>query len=322
MRPATGRVPPGGRRAATGRRAAGRPRVGRGRPDRWGARRCRGRGRRPAGRARCRRPGSRRRPRPPGRRRTPSACATKSATLNGSSGSTRSRPWCGTRARSAGGGLGRPDVEAAEDLARIGRDDRRRAGRRADRLGEADRELGLAGGGRPADDDEGRHARRVGHASDERTPQRVWPGVVDPDDDRPADQRRLAGQVDELVGARAAGQSGRVCAAVARFGPIARALVVVIVVVRPGWRHAVHQDLDLAAQPGPVALEPDPLLERQQRVQSAPLVGRRRRRRRGESPACPVAASRRRRRPGRSGRSRAAAASPRTGPRSRRRTRR
>ena len=62
----------------------------------------------------------------PGRR---AACATKSATLNGWSGSTRSRPWWATRARSAGARLGRPDVEAAEDLARIGRDDRPPAAR-------------------------------------------------------------------------------------------------------------------------------------------------------------------------------------------------
>ena len=34
--------------------------------------------------------------------------ATKSATLNGSSGSTRSRPWCGTRARSAAVALAVP----------------------------------------------------------------------------------------------------------------------------------------------------------------------------------------------------------------------
>ena len=72
------------------------------------ARRCRGRGRPRAGRARCRRRGSRRRRAPRGRARTPRAWAAKSATLNGSSGSTRSRPWCGTRARSAAVALAVP----------------------------------------------------------------------------------------------------------------------------------------------------------------------------------------------------------------------
>ena len=93
--------------------------------------------------------------------RTARACVAKSATLNGSSGSTRSRPWCGTRARSAAVDLGRADVEAAEDLARIGRDDRHGPAARRRPPPEPDRQLGLAGGRGARDDDE---RRGVGHA--------------------------------------------------------------------------------------------------------------------------------------------------------------
>ena len=85
---------------------------------------------------------------------------------------------------------------------------------------------------------------------------------------------------------------------------------------------AVDEDLDLAAEPGLVALEPDRLLERQQLVQPAPLVVRRDvvgEARRGR--AGPLASTRPRR-PGRSGRARAGGASTRTAPRSRRRSRR
>ena len=68
-------------------------------------------------------------------------------------------------ARPVGGrGLGRPDVEAAEDLAGVGRDDRDRAAVALDRLGEPDGQLGLAGRGRPADHDQRRHLRLVRHA--------------------------------------------------------------------------------------------------------------------------------------------------------------
>ena len=139
--PARPRAGPGGR----GRRAAPR-------------RRCRARSRAGTGRSRqrARRPhhGSRapRSPRWRGR--------TKSATANRSEGSTRSRPACGTRARSAALDLGRPDVEAAVDLARIGRDDRHGPPGGDDPFGQPDGELGLAGRGRAGDDDQRRSAMR------------------------------------------------------------------------------------------------------------------------------------------------------------------
>ena len=94
------------RREAVGVEVA--PRGRRGPPGRSAARRCRGRARPRAGRARCRRRGSRRRRARRSSARTPRACVAKSATLNGSSGSTRSRPWCGTRARSAAVALAVP----------------------------------------------------------------------------------------------------------------------------------------------------------------------------------------------------------------------
>ncbi len=56
---------------------------------------------------------------------------------------------------------------------------------RDERLGELDREAGLAGRGRPGDDDE---RRRGAHAVDERASQRVRAGVVDADR-RPRDRR-------------------------------------------------------------------------------------------------------------------------------------
>ena len=90
------------RRSASGSRPSpsGPPRVRHGWPGRSGARRCPGRARRHEDRARSRRPGSRPRPARRSRSSASRAWATKSATLNGWSGSTRSRPWCGTRARS------------------------------------------------------------------------------------------------------------------------------------------------------------------------------------------------------------------------------
>jgi len=55
------------------------------------------------------------------------------------------------------GRLRRADVEPAIDLARVGRDDLDRAAKLvAQRERETDREAGLAGRGRPADDDERR----------------------------------------------------------------------------------------------------------------------------------------------------------------------
>ena len=77
---------------ARARRRSAPPRGGRAAPGRSAARRCRGRARPRAGRARSRRRGSRRRRARSIPARTSRAWAAKSATLNGWSGSTRSRP--------------------------------------------------------------------------------------------------------------------------------------------------------------------------------------------------------------------------------------
>ena len=71
-------------------------------------------------------------------------------------GSTRSRPWCGMPRRSVDRRLRRPDVEAAVDLSRVGRDDLGgdplpRQARR-----DVDREPGLAGRRRAGDDEQRR----------------------------------------------------------------------------------------------------------------------------------------------------------------------
>ena len=291
-RRASGRSRSGARRAPRRHRPRAPPRaraLGRGRSA---ARPCRGRGRRRAGRARSRRRGSRRRPRPAIAASAGPACAAKSATLNGSSGSTRSRPWCGTRARSAALDLGRADVEAAEDLARIGRDDLGRPASAMSASASRDRQAGLAGRGRAGDDDERRCAarsrawrRRPGAGSGEGSPERVRAGVVDADRRRatraasPARSRwtslLLAGPAGEVdaVGAGAAARRlggprrGRDVAAAGRSR-------------RRGPRPSRPSHAS-------VALEPDRLLEREERVEPAPLVGRPARRRRGASPACP-----------------------------------
>ena len=140
-------------------------------------------------------------------------------------------------------------------------------------------------------------------ASGEGAAQRVRAGVVDPDasTSRP---RSVAGpaQVDELV-----------LAASGRERPARRGRAAGRRPVPSSWSwlrggvDGVDEDLDLAAEPGPVALEPDPLLEREELVQAAAL-----RRPATSSARCvggragPLA-RRRPRRPGRSGPSRAGA---------------
>ena len=138
------------------------------------------------------------------RARTPRACVAKSATLNGSSGSTRSRPWCGTRARSAAVALAVPMSrprktcrESAEMI--VGGPAARR-----DRLGERDRQPVLPVAVAPGDDDE-RRARRS--RADERAPQRVRAGVVDADRDLATDER-LVTRRDGRACCRASGRTG------------------------------------------------------------------------------------------------------------------
>ena len=48
-----------------------------------------------------------------------------------------------------------------------------------------------------------------------------------------------------------------------------------VVVVGPGWADLVDEHLARPADPGPVALEADALLELEQRVEAAALLGRR-----------------------------------------------
>ena len=109
-----------------------------------------------------------------------------------------------------GGGLGRPDVEAPVDLARIGGDDLDRSAARRERLGELDRERGLAGRGRAADDDERRRrghadARRPAVMPDRHPAQRVGPGVLDADR-RPRGRRAPAGRPGGRACCRASGR--------------------------------------------------------------------------------------------------------------------
>src|SRR6185369_15930252 len=81
---------------------------------------------------------------------------------------------------------------------------------------------------------------------------------------QPPDQLRAAGEVDELVLTRPPGDHRA-------WHPVRRAAAVLVVIVAPGWRYRVDEDLDLATDPRPVPLQPDPLLQREQLVEPAPL---------------------------------------------------
>ena len=194
-------------------------------------------------------------------------------------------------------------------------------------LRQRDRQARLAGRGRAADDDERR--RRRGHGtsrrSGERPAQRVRAGVLDAD----ADERARRGPASPPRGRACSRASGRRggrrppagrrtrratprCRRPAR--PRGRAL---------GRHDGVDEDLGRRG-PSHARLRSSPIASWsvEQPVEAAALhggrdvVGELRGRRAG-----PLASTRPRR-PGRSGRSRAAGASPRTRPRSRRRTRR
>jgi len=182
---------------------------------------------------------------------------------------TEVRDACSIRCRD----LGRPDIEPAEDLARVGRDHRGGPASAAHRFTEPDRQLGLARGGRAGQDDE-RWGRR--HAADERASQRVRAGVVDADRHGSPDEHLVTGQMDELVASAPAGE-----AAPLPRHRCGRRLVVVF----PRGVDGVDQDLDLAADPGFIPFEPDRLLDRQEGVEAAAfdirrhVVGEPRRRR-------------------------------------------
>ena len=165
------------------------------------------------------------------------------------------------------------------------------------------------------------HASRLRRASPgARTARRARPARHEP-----ADERRRARHVHELVLARAAGQVGdalgQVRERVARLRGARRLLVVVVVAAAAATTVSTSTSV-VAPEPRPVALEPDRLLERRAARSAGGASRRPGRRRPGAWPASRAARCRRPRRPGRSGRSRAAGAWPRTRRRSRRRTRR
>ena len=94
--------------------------------------------------------------------------------------------------------------------------------------------------------------------ADERASQRVRAGVVDADEDLATDERRVAGEVDELVAAGPAGQPAR-----ARLATDARVVGRRVAVVPVGACRLdrIDEDLDLPPEPRLVALEPDRLLD-------------------------------------------------------------
>ena len=228
--------------------------------------------------ARCRRPGWR-------PRRAAASAGQRAARVrrrsrrreNGWSGSTRSRPWWGTPRALLERRLGRPDVQAAVDLARVGGDDLGRAARRAGSRGRA-RSRGRSCRSRWA-------AAMTSEAAATRSRRRSWrspPAHARRRAARTARRRRSAtstscptssggpGEVDELVLARAAEQAhdaggqgpangsspASVSAAAAASGASsswswAR-----------GRRDRVHEDLDVGCpSQRPVALEADRLLD-------------------------------------------------------------
>src|SRR5664280_453834 len=114
-------------------------------------------------------------------------------------------------------------------------------------------------GGRPSGED-----IRLILRFDKAATQRERAGMVDMDPDGVADQGRVSGEVDELVVPGAAGQSNAPLPCRARQPRRRRHGLVIL--VRTGsvgfeaaarWRDLVDQNLDIAAKPLPVAIEPD-----------------------------------------------------------------
>ena len=111
-----------------------------------------------------------------------------------------------------GGGLGRADVEAAEDLARVGRDDRGRApvamNASASRIASSVLPVAVA----PATTMSGGDPAVRPSRADERAPQRVRPGVLDADEDLATDERarrRRGGRACCRASGRTAGSPAR-----------------------------------------------------------------------------------------------------------------
>ena len=212
--------------------------------------------------------------------------------------------------------MSRPRKTWRESAEMIGR----RPPGRDERFGELDRELGLAGRGGARDDDERRRPRRcVGHAPTSAPRSAYGPACsIRTRTSRPTSAASPATWTSLLPRVR---PDSRLAPAAATDAPVSS------VGASPSCPCArrldrVHQDRDLPSEPRLVALEADRLPGAR-----AASLSRRRLTSAGTSSSSrsagvPVAASRPRRRPGRSGLSRAARASPRTGPRSRRRTRR
>src|SRR5687768_13864122 len=100
----------------------------------------------------------------------------------------------------------------------------------------------------------------AGSSADERSDKCVWPGALDAHVDQSTEECFLAVEVDELVLAVAAGDAWSVARAVA---------------VRRWGAQLIDQDLGRAAHPAGVGLGADLLLQVEQRLQAALLLGSR-----------------------------------------------
>ena len=228
-------------------------------------------------------------PRPAMPRSASSAWRAKSATLNGSSGLDEVEAVMRDAAPFRERDLGRADVEAAIHLPRVGRDD---LGAR-DRLCEVQREAGLAGRGRAGDDDQRRIWKRrpvpgvsaLAHratAADVACEPSVRGRERDPGAStgrrgrcrtsaKCADQRS-PGRGSARAGVRGCGRRARPLPRADAPRPRARGHVV-LMVVDARRRHRVCEDLRRQTQPALIAFEADPLLELEERVEAAALLG-------------------------------------------------
>ncbi len=165
-----------------------------------------------------------------------------------------------------GAHLGRPDVEAAVHLARVGREDLGRDPSTPEPVRQPEREPGLARRGRPGDDQKRRTRRHAWI----RTPRSAYGPAcsIRAVTSRPT-STRIRGDVDQLVLARPT-RDGRT-----RGRTRALEFRLSIVVVRAARTGSLDEDLDGPPEPGAVALEPDRLLDGEQLVEPAPLLGRR-----------------------------------------------
>src|SRR5439155_3499913 len=100
--------------------------------------------------------------------------------------------------------------------------------------------------------------------------------MLDAGADKAAEERGIPAEVDELALARPAGEVDRAIAGrrlCAPMGALVGSLVVVVVAARRNDR--IDKHLGLPLEPGAVALEPDRLLDGEELVEPAPLLGRR-----------------------------------------------